>query len=558
MNQQVQVLHHIERIDLLSCDRSSSLTTPAHLGIFLPKHSNEQNNNQNRRRGLLFQVLHIGNRQGHQNNNDDNNNNNNSSSDEGNAVTVFKAFKSEEELRQVMQDIGCINKCSTMSATNNKNNNGRTASSALDPLVDNFVSLLQSTTAAAATDDGDEGKKKGSNNNSSSRQTDSSYSKNHRDGNDDDTTCHTDANNNYQGLQMTFQWVSRPSSGNGPSSKSAIEMKILQHLPDGLTRKCRICELESITEEAPPPPPPSSPPSAITTRTGTPFCFIESMVDSTRCLQDRIELLLSRQRAQDGAVSQWKDTAEKLSGEWELEKSGMLQNFVDLYSEKQSQVTALREQTKALQDELDETKEELEKQKAATAAAASNAVHHKQSSRKQQQRGLSSPIKDIRDDYDHEGFDEDFVAQMAAGKKTKLTATTTRRRRKRSRDGTDLNNNRNKKVLFQKNETTGAYKYYDASAVLDDPELFPPPQNAGNEAKITDHTPGDHQDAKMSSENNKESDNNNNNGDGDGDESDEGHDPIDPKTRSFILSTLDILNQEDERKANDRATRGIL
>lgn len=140
--------------------------------------------------------------------------------------------------------------------------------------------------------------------------------------------------------------------------------------------------------------------------------------------------LLERDR--DG----WRDTAQKLEGEWEKEKAILFQNFCVLYTGKEAQTKTMVDD---LQREIDKLKDEVVTAK----AVHTGSMRHE----------LPECLKTVPDDVDGgAGYDAETVALLAQGKRLPEPKKRT-------------------------NPFTGATEYLDVDAALKDvllPALVPP------------------------------------------------------------------------------------
>lgn len=130
------------------------------------------------------------------------------------------------------------------------------------------------------------------------------------------------------------------------------------------------------------------------------------------------------ERDRDG----WKDTAEKLEGQWEEEKSTLFQNFCDLYAGKQDHE---KQKFEGLLRENERLKVEL-----------AEATTNRRTNNITRQHELPKILKNLPNDGDRELYDTEMVNRLAEGKRF----------------------NESKR----RNHLTGAMEYFDADAALED------------------------------------------------------------------------------------------
>lgn len=100
----------------------------------------------------------------------------------------------------------------------------------------------------------------------------------------------------------------------------------------------------------------------------------------------------------------WKDTASKLEGKWETEKTTLFRNFHTLYSERQTLLSELTQKVENLETENAKLHAELAEKDVALATSKKAPRH-----RKQDDLDIQLP-----DDQDRLHYEDDFVAQMAS------------------------------------------------------------------------------------------------------------------------------------------------
>lgn len=149
-------------------------------------------------------------------------------------------------------------------------------------------------------------------------------------------------------------------------------------------------------------------------------------------LATQLETLKSQFSLLEQDRNGWKDTATKLEGEWEEEKSMLFQNFCDLYSAKHEHD---KSKVEGLQQEISKLKEEVSEAKTSHRATSARAT-----------AALPECFQNLPDDVDHrEGaaYDAETVSLLAQGKRLPLPKR-------------------------RCNPTTGATEYFDADAALED------------------------------------------------------------------------------------------
>lgn len=171
----------------------------------------------------------------------------------------------------------------------------------------------------------------------------------------------------------------------------------------------------------------------------------------------------------------WKDTAEKLEGQWEEEKTELLQNFLTLYSKKKEYTQQMQERVKELEDQLEQANEQLAQTKEELAQAKSSA---------KRSRTTTTTTRDLEnepDDMNEFLYDQDEVNQLAAGQRV------TQKRKTPPPNGATASGTAG--IKRARNPLTGAMEYYDTSALEEDPALqvnendAKPPSTNGRKTK---------------------------------------------------------------------------
>jgi hypothetical protein len=175
--------------------------------------------------------------------------------------------------------------------------------------------------------------------------------------------------------------------------------------------------------------------------------------EQARCatLQRKLE------RMQSGLYG-WKDTAQKLEGEWDHEKNELLGNFLTLYNEKHNQV-------KDLQRRIDELASEVEKARAAAGSSGGSS---------------NTRLGGVIDDQDCEQYNSARLANSAVGRKTtaKRKRTISAPAKKKPTPVTTLSSRRTK-------HRTGAIKYYDSDLQSNDTKQSIAQKQPENSERLT-------------------------------------------------------------------------
>jgi hypothetical protein len=164
----------------------------------------------------------------------------------------------------------------------------------------------------------------------------------------------------------------------------------------------------------------------------------------------------SLERDRDG----WKDTAEKLEGKWEEEKSILFQNFCTLYTNKQEYDQAKIEQ---LQEEIIRLKEQFSK----STTSKNNAL----SSVPVKKSELPECLQDLPNDDNHcLPYDDDMVRRLAQGQRVPIVSIKTE-----DTSDNDINASNTARQKRRRNPVSGATEYIDADDALQDILKVPPP-----------------------------------------------------------------------------------
>jgi hypothetical protein len=164
----------------------------------------------------------------------------------------------------------------------------------------------------------------------------------------------------------------------------------------------------------------------------------------------KIQQLHEKQEKLQTDLWSWKDTAEKLDRDWQREKDGLLNRFLELYKKSHEELGTSRLEVQRLGRELAQAQE----------AAAATAT---------KKRALPPPpplpppaYADMPDDIDEEQFDSEMVDMLAAGQPTRAP---TARERNNHGGATSLG-------TMRMNPHTGAKEVFDADAALQDPTFL--------------------------------------------------------------------------------------
>jgi hypothetical protein len=173
-----------------------------------------------------------------------------------------------------------------------------------------------------------------------------------------------------------------------------------------------------------------------------------SILSSMLQLGLQVKDLQTEKQSTEQIKDQWMDTAHKLQGRWEEEKSELLNNFLLLYKKKQ-------ELAKQAQEDAQEKIQQLE-----------DALQQKEEELRIAKRSALPDYEDqLPQDQDQVMFDPETVERLA--KRKRAAAVPSRRR----------------------NKTTGAMEYYDSNVVLEDLENAitaqkkPPPRTSKSKPK---------------------------------------------------------------------------
>ena len=162
----------------------------------------------------------------------------------------------------------------------------------------------------------------------------------------------------------------------------SLRIQVLQKTPLGLVRKPWTWTLQR-------------------DRTTTMMMFTGQIMEHQKALEHQVTNLQSNLESVASAHDDWKDTAEKLEGGWEKEKSELLRNFLVLYTKKKEQAAEFERRVQQLQTELQKKEEELAKARQAASKPAPP----------------ECLLENQPDDNDQVLYDADEVARLAAGPK---------------------------------------------------------------------------------------------------------------------------------------------
>jgi hypothetical protein len=174
------------------------------------------------------------------------------------------------------------------------------------------------------------------------------------------------------------------------------------------------------------------------------FSFCTSLMGTVHQGRDKVQDLQSQMSKVQGELEGWKETAGNLEGEWESEKTQLLENFLLLHNQKQKEVQTLQEENKSLQ-------EEVKREKQARTLRAPAAARQE----------MPECLTSIPGDQDEELYSSETVARLAAGTRSKEVTFTapTKRSRPPPKKATAA-------VKTRINKTTGAIEIYDPDAMI--------------------------------------------------------------------------------------------
>ena len=165
------------------------------------------------------------------------------------------------------------------------------------------------------------------------------------------------------------------------------------------------------------------------------FSFCMALVEEIHHEKDNSQKLHSTTESLHERLDQWKDTAEKLDGQWQNEKSKLFNNFLTLYNQKQDQVKELEKEIEQLKKERDHARQA--------------AAHKRQ----------PDFLANLPDDEDANLHDEATVVRLAAGRPVNVP----KKKRAKSKDEED---SPYKKMRVNRKEYNGV------DALLNDPSVF--------------------------------------------------------------------------------------
>jgi hypothetical protein len=170
------------------------------------------------------------------------------------------------------------------------------------------------------------------------------------------------------------------------------------------------------------------------------FSFCTSLMSTVHQGRDKVQDLQCQMSKVQGELEGWKETAGNLEGEWEIEKTQLLENFLELYNQKQKEVQRHQEENKTLQEEMKRERQ------TPTQRAPAFARHE-----------LPACLTSIPGDQDEELYSSETVARLASGTRNQEIAPT-----KHSRPPPKSS----KAAKTRINETTGAIEIYDPDALI--------------------------------------------------------------------------------------------
>lgn len=127
--------------------------------------------------------------------------------------------------------------------------------------------------------------------------------------------------------------------------------------------------------------------------------FSVMLGDAIKKLHNKIHVLRTRNEQLEANTLRWKSTADKLSNEWESEKSELTDRFLTLFNEHKAQYV--------------ETKKELDRLKGNRSCTerSDKAI----SNRNSHQRTNKQTLSDDEDEHDYADYDDELVARLAKG-----------------------------------------------------------------------------------------------------------------------------------------------
>jgi len=232
-------------------------------------------------------------------------------------------------------------------------------------------------------------------------------------------------------IKTNFRFETADENG-----KERLQIQVLERQKGGLSRQRYKISLMADTQ---------APDESI-------FSFCTALMKGFLQVRDKVRDLQSQNATTQGGLESWKQTAEKLEGGWESEKSTVLENFLALYNQKHDEV-------KLLKDDLERIKQEHEHERQAwmrstrTPGATSS------------KPDVPAFLTGVHDDDDQERWSAADVARLAGGPKTAKPKTASRMTKARKPPPKSAPASKRQRT----NEITGATEYLDPDAIFDDP-----------------------------------------------------------------------------------------
>ena len=239
-----------------------------------------------------------------------------------------------------------------------------------------------------------------------------------------------------------------PQLGNDPNVKSTLKISIKERLPNTMVRIVWSSTLLCVDD--------------IENKTNSATELLElslrlteqhdEKIQQLRTVQEQYQLLL---RDRDG----WKDTAQKLDGQWENEKSILFQNFCTLYTSKQDHDQTIITQLKA----------EIEAMKSQMATNTISLQRPPTNDTKSKPAELPECLQDVPDDHRVE-FEDDVVRRLARGERVPVKSNNSKPKKvatTNSKSSTSESTTAAQRKRLR-NPISGATEYMDADAALED------------------------------------------------------------------------------------------